>query len=289
MIGSDDRVIVQGITGAVGSTFARRLEADGTVVVGGVTPGRSGQTVAGLPVLDTVYQARAELGATASFVTVPPAHVKDAVLEAIDAGMPLIVVYTELTPIRDALEMCRYARSRGAVLLGPNSAGCISPGRANLSDLSASNLRPGRVGIVSKSGTMTYEAIDAIQREGQGESTVVCLGGDPVVGTPYTDILERFDGDAGTDAVVLLGEIGGQAEIRAAERVARMGKPVIAYVAGRWAPQGKRMGHAGAIVERGNDTAAAKIEVLRGSGAIIAEQITQVGTLVARALVSAAR
>ena len=289
MIGSDDRVIVQGITGAVGSTFARRLEADGTVVVGGVTPGRSGQTVAGLPVLDTVYQARAELGATASFVTVPPAHVKDAVLEAIDAGMPLIVVYTELTPIRDALEMCRYARSRGAVLLGPNSAGCISPGRANLSDLSASNLRPGRVGIVSKSGTMTYEAIDAIQREGQGESTVVCLGGDPVVGTHYTDILERFDSDAGTDAVVLLGEIGGQAEIRAAERVARMSKPVIAYVAGRWAPQGKRMGHAGAIVERGNDTAAAKIEVLRGSGAIIAEQITQVGTLVARALVSAAR
>ena len=284
LIGSGDRVIVQGITGTVGSNFARRLQVDGTVVVGGVTPGKSGQSVADLPVFGTVYQARAELDATASFVTVPPPFVKDAVLEAIDAGLPLIVVYTELTPIRDALEMCRYARSRGTVLLGPNSAGCISPGRANLSDLRASNLRDGRVGIVSKSGTMTYEAIEAIQRRGHGESTVVCLGGDPVVGTQYTDVLDRFNADPETDVVVLLGEIGGQAEIGAAERVRRMEKPVIAYVAGRWAPPQKRMGHAGAIVERGMDSAVVKIQALRASGAVIAEQVTQVGALVASVL-----
>jgi succinyl-CoA synthetase alpha subunit len=179
------------------------------------------------------------------------------------------------------MEMCRYARLRGAILLGPNSAGCVSPGRANLSDLSESNVRPGRVGIVSKSGTMTYEALDGIQRAGLGESTVVCLGGDPIVGTHYPDVLERFEADPGTDVVVLLGEIGGQAEIRAAEAIVRMKKPVIAYVAGRWSPHEKRMGHAGAIVARGNDTAEAKIEALRAAGAVIADQVTQIGTLIA--------
>ena len=284
MIDRGDRVIVQGITGTVGSNFARRLKLDGTTVVGGVTPGKAGQQVEGLPVYDTAYEARIALGATASFVTVPPAHVKDAVLEAVDAGLPLIVVYTELTPIHDALEMCRYARVRGTVLLGPNSAGRISPGRANLSDLSDANLRHGRIGIVSKSGTMTYEAINEIQRAGLGESTVVCLGGDPVVGTTYADILERFERDPATDAVVLLGEIGGQAEVQAAEVIRTMSKPVIAYVSGRWAPKEKRMGHAGAIVLHGKDTAEAKIAALLAAGALVADQVTQVGGLVVRAL-----
>jgi succinyl-CoA synthetase alpha subunit len=284
LIDRGDRILVQGITGHVGSNFAQRLLQHGTPVVGGVTPGKGGQSAAGLPVYDSVYQARAELGATASLVTVPPAFVKDAVLEAVDAGLSLVVVYTERTPVHDALEMCRYARVRGTVLLGPNSAGCISPGRANLSDLNDPNLRPGRVGIVSKSGTMTYEAIDGIQRAGLGESTVVCLGGDPVVGTDYAEILERFEADPETDAVVLLGEIGGQAEAKAAEVVRRMSKPVVAYVAGRWAPREKRMGHAGAIIEGDQDTAAAKIASLRQAGAIVAEQVTQVGSLAARAL-----
>jgi succinyl-CoA synthetase alpha subunit len=284
LIGRNDRVIVQGITGTVGSNFARRLQLDGTTVVGGVTPGKAGQRVEGLPVYDTVNEARIELGATASFVTVPPAYVKDAVLEALDADLPLIVVYTELTPIHDALEMCRYAQVRGAVLLGPNSAGCISPGRANLSDLSDSNLRPGRIGIVSKSGTMTYEAINEIERAGFGESTVVCLGGDSVVGTTYAGVLERFEDDPETDAVVLLGEIGGQAEVRAAAVISGMRKPVIAYVSGSWAPKDKRMGHAGAIILQGSDTAEAKIEALRAAGAVVADQITQVGVLVARAI-----
>ena len=277
---------MQGITGAVGSSFARRLQSDGTTVVGGVTPGKAGQQVEGLPVHDTVYEACRALAPTASFVTVPPAYVKDAVFEAVDAGLPLIVVYTELTPIHDAIEMCRFARVRGAMLLGPNSAGCISPGQANLSDLSDSTLRPGRIGIVSKSGTMTYEASSEIQRAGLGISSVVCLGGDPVVGSTYSDILERFEADPGTDAVVLLGEIGGQAEVLAAEVVQRMRKPVVAYVSGRWAPKEKRMGHAGAIVLRGSDTAEAKIEVLRAAGAVIADQVTQVGSFVARAVAS---
>jgi succinyl-CoA synthetase alpha subunit len=284
LIDRDDRVIVQGITGRVGSNFAQQLVRQGTNVVGGVTPGRAGQQVGGLPVYDSVYQARAELEPTASLVTVPPAFVKDAALEAIDAGIPLIVVYTELTPVHDAMEMCRYARLRGSMLLGPNSAGCISPGRANLSDLSETNVRPGRVGVVSKSGTMTYEALDAIQRAGLGERTVVCIGGDPVVGTHYPELLERFEADPGTDVIVLLGEIGGQAEIQAAEAISRMRKPVIAYVAGRWAPREKRMGHAGAIVARGNDTAEAKIDALRSKGAIIADQVTQIGILVTNAL-----
>ncbi len=284
LIDRDDRIVIQGITGNVGGNFARRLLQHGTPVGGGVTPGKGGQSVAGVPVYDSVYQARAELGATASLVTVPPAFVKDAVLEAVDAGLSLVVVYTEHTPVHDALEMCRYARVRGTVFLGPNSAGCVSPGRANLSDLNDPNLRQGRVGIVSKSGTMTYEAIDGIQRAGLGESTVVCLGGDPVVGTHYAEVLERFEADPETEAVVLLGEIGGQAEIRAAEVIRRMTKPVVAYVAGRWAPKEKRMGHAGAIVERGQDTAAFKIEALREAGALVADQVTQIGPLVARAL-----
>lgn len=277
-------MIVQGITGNVGGNFAARLLQEGTSVVGGVTPGRAGHRVSTLPVYDNVYEARAETGATASFVAVPPAFVKDAVLEAVDAGLALIVVYTEHTPVHDAMEMCGYARLRGAMLLGPNSAGCISPGRANLSDLSDANLRPGRIGVVSKSGTMTYEAIDEIQKLGLGESTVVCLGGDPIVGTDYGEILERFDADPGTDAVVLLGEIGGQAEIRAAAVIGRMRKPVIAYVSGRWAPREKRMGHAGAIVANGTETAEAKIEALRRGGAIVADQVTEVGGLVAHAL-----
>lgn len=284
LIDRDDRILVQGITGNVGGNFAQRLLQHGTRVVGGVTPGKGGQSVAGLPVYDSVYQARVELGATASLITVPPAFVKDAVLEVVDAGVPLVVVYTENTPVHDALEICRYAQVRGTVILGPNSAGCVSPGRANLSDLNDPNLRPGRVGIVSKSGTMTYEAIDGLQRAGLGESTVVCLGGDPVIGTHYAEILERFEADPETDAVVLLGEIGGKAEIRAAEVVRRMSKPVVAYVSGRWAPKEKRMGHAGAIVERGHDTAEAKIAALRQAGAIIADQVIQIGSLVSRAI-----
>jgi len=284
LIDRNDRIIVQGITGNVGSNFAERLIKYGTPIVGGVTPGKGGRNVVGLPVFDSVYQARADLGATASLVTVPPAFVKDAVLEAVDAGIALVVVYTEHTPVHDALEMCRYARVRGTVLLGPNSAGCVSPGLANLSDLDDSNLAPGRVGIVSKSGTMTYEAIEGIQRVGLGASTIVCLGGDPVVGTGYAEVLERFDSDPDTDAIVLLGEIGGRAEIEAVEVIRRMAKPVIAYVAGRYAPKQKRMGHAGAIVERGQDTAEFKIEALRAAGAEVADQVTRIGSLVARAV-----
>jgi succinyl-CoA synthetase alpha subunit len=275
---------VQGITGKVGVGFAQRLLLDASPVVGGVTPGKGGTRVAQLPVFDTVYEAKSELGATASLITVPPMRVRDAVIEAVDAGIRLLVVYTENTPIHDAIEACEYARRHGVTLLGPNSAGCISPRSANLSDLSDSNLNPGGVGVVSKSGTMTYEAIDGLQRAGLGVSTVVCLGGDPVIGTHYAEVLERFEDDSRTSAVVMLGEIGGQAEIRAAGMIANMSTPVIAYIAGRWAPRQKRMGHAGAIVQRGTDTAAAKIETLRAAGAHIANQVTHIGYVTARTL-----
>lgn len=274
-------MIVQGITGAVGGQVAKQLLLDGTCVVGGVTPGKGGQQAVGIRVYDSVYQARDESGATASIVIVPPSAVKEAVLEAVDAGIRLIVVYTEHTPVHDAMEICHYARVRGTVLLGPSSAGCVTPGRANLSDLSASNLRPGEIGIVSKSGTMTYEAVEEVQRAGLGESTVVCLGGDSVIGTHYEEVLERFEADPETKAVVLLGEIGGQSEMRAAAVVNRMQTPVVAYVAGRWSPREKYMGHAGAIIEQGNDTADAKIDALRAAGAVIADQLTDIGTLVA--------
>lgn len=282
LLDSSARIIVQGITGNVGRTYAKRMLANGTPVVAGVTPGKGGTTVFGLPVFDTVYEARKATGATASLVTVPARFVKEAVLEAIDAGIKLIVVYTEHTPVHDAMEMCAHARARGAILIGPNSAGCVTPGQANMSDLNDANLRPGPVGIVSKSGTLTYEVIDQLSRVGLGLSTVVCLGGDPVVGTQYEDVLPLFERDPETKAVVLIGELGGLAEVRAAEIIKTMSKPVVAFIAGSAAPKGKRMGHAGALTEGGEDTAQRKKTALAEAGCVIAEQITDIGAAIAQ-------
>lgn len=284
LIGASDRVIVQGITGGSGRTTAERMLEYRTPIVGGVTPGKGGQRVAGLPVFDSVREIVDELGATASFITVPPAFARDACLEAIDAGLRTVVVYTERVPLHDTMQICAYARGRGTLVLGPNSAGCVTPGAANLSDLNDANLRPGRVGIVSKSGTLTYEVIDGLNRLGLGQSTVACLGGDPLIATHFADVLPLFEADAGTGAVILIGEIGGTAELGAAAVAGRMTKPVVAYVAGRAAPAGKRMGHAGAIVERGREAAAAKIEAFRDAGVRVAELVTDVAPLVAAAL-----
>lgn len=282
LVGRGDRVIVQGITGHTGRAAALRMREHGTPIVGGVTPAKGGQRVAGLPVCDSVYEAVADLGATASFVAVPPPSVKDACLEAIDAGVRVVVVYTERVPLHDAMEVHAFARSRGTIVLGPNSAGYVTPGEANLSDLHDDNLRPGRVGIVSKSGTLAYEVVDGLNAHWLGESTVVCLGGDPIVCTRYEEVLARFEADPDTDAVVLLGEIGGTAEIAAAHAVRRMRKPVVAYVAGRSAPQGRRMGHAGAIVEGMQGTATAKAAALTDAGAVVVGFVTQVAGAVAR-------
>lgn len=278
------RIVIQGMTGTVGRNLAHRLKQAGTPLVGGVTPGRAGMEVEALPIVDSCYEAVGRLGATTSFISVPAAYVLDACLEAIDAGIETIVVYTEGVPVADAIRMAAFARRRGAVVLGPNSAGCVSPGQANLSDLNDVNLDPGRVGIVSKSGTLTYEVIDGLRRLGLGQSTVVCLGGDPVVGTSHGDILERFEADPGTDAVALIGEIGGRSELAAARIIASMRKPVVAYIAGRAAPPGKRMGHAGALLGAADENAPGKVDALRRAGARIAGSVIEVAPLLRRCL-----
>ncbi len=284
LVDAGSRIIIQGITGHNGRNTAGRMLEAGTPLVGGVTPGRGGETVAGLPVFDGCAEAVAALDANASFVSVPARFVLDAAREAVEAGIGLLCVYTEGVAVADAVRLIAHARARGAVVLGPNSAGCVSPGLANLSDLNDAYLDPGRVGIVSKSGTLTYEVIDGLRKEGLGVSTVVCLGGDPVIGTGHRDILARFEADPETDAVALLGEIGGRSEIDAAEIVGDMQTPVVALVVGRSAPPGKRMGHAGALLGGDDESAPAKSAALERAGAIVAEGIIEVAPLVRRVL-----
>ncbi len=284
LVGRESRVIVQGITGYNGRNTAGRMLESGTRLVGGVTPGRGGQQVHGLPVYDSCAEAVARLGANASFVSVPAPFVLDACREAIEAGIELLCVYTEGVAVADSIRIVAHARRHGATVLGPNSAGCVSPGLANVSDLNDAYIPTGRVGIVSKSGTLTYEAIDSLAREGLGISTVVCLGGDPVTGTGHREVLERFDADPETDAMVLLGEIGGRSELDAAEIIGALGKPVVAVIVGRAAPPGKRMGHAGAMLGADDENAPGKTAALAAAGAVIAGGITTVGRAVRRAL-----
>lgn len=276
LVDGGSRIIIQGITGYNGRNIAGRMLESGTPLVGGVTPGRGGDRVHGLPVVVTCHEAVEQLGANASFISVPAPFAEQACAEAVDAGIRVLTVYTEGVPIADAIRMAAHARAWGAVVLGPNAAGCVSPGLANLSDMNDRNLDPGRVGVVSKSGTLACEVVDALRETGMGESTVVCLGGDAVTGTSHRDILERFERDPETDCVVLLGEIGGRGELIAAKFVPQMTKPVVAYIAGRSAPPGKRMGHAGALLLSRNEGAAAKIAALRAAGAVIAPEITDV-------------
>lgn len=283
IIDASDRILIQGITGRTGRAAANRMAEDGTPLVGGVTPGRGGQTIEGRPVFESVDAARRESGATASFVAVPAMHVADACFEAIEAGLRTIVIYTEHVPLADAIAVSRFARERGTLILGPNSAGCVSPGHANLSDLDSRNLRRGDVGIVSKSGTLTYEVVDGLVALGLGLSSVVCLGGDPIVGTDHARVLTEFERDPETSVVVLMGELGGRSEIDAADVVSQMRTPVVAFIAGRHAPEGKRMGHAGAIAALGTESALAKQERLRAAGATVVQRITDVARAAADA------
>lgn len=288
IVDTTSRILIQGITGPTGRSYAERMQRDGTPLVGGVAPGRQGQTVAGVPVFDSVEDAVAATGADAALSAVRSALALGAALEALSAGIRTLVVYTENVPLHDAIRMRAYARARGARLLGPNSAGVISPGRANLADLNDGNLRPGRIGIVSKSGTLTYEVIDDLQASGFGESSVVCLGGDPVIGTTYADVLPLFEADADTDLVVLIGEPGGRLEYEAIAALRGMTKPVVAYIAAQNAPPEKRMGHAGAIHDRGDTSAAAKLAAFRAAGCEAVGRVTEVAAAVARALRRAA-
>ncbi len=264
------RVVVQGITGRQGRFHAKLMREYGTQVVAGVTPGKGGENVDGIPVYDTVREAAEEHDATASVVFVPAPSAMDACLEAL-AHLELVVAITEGIPVQDTMLLRAQARRTGSRLVGPNTPGIITPGESKLGIMPASVFTPGRVGVVSRSGTLAYEIAAAISGSGMGQSTLVGIGGDAVVGTSMREVLEMFESDPGTEAVVLVGEIGGEAEERAAEYVAEMSKPVVAYVAGITAPPEKRMGHAGAIISRGRGTAESKLRALERAGARVAE------------------
>ena len=278
-------VLVQGITGRDGSFHAQQMRAYGTRVVAGVTPGKGGTQVHDIPVFDTVAAAVAATGATASTVYVPPLAAADAICEAVDAGVPLVVCITEGIPVQDMVRTLPYVREHGARLLGPNCPGLITPEAAKLGILPGSICTPGRVGVVSRSGTLTYEVVYELTRHGLGQSTCVGIGGDPLIGTRFVDTLELFEQDPGTAAVVLIGEIGGNDEEEAAAFIAhRMTKPVVAFIAGRTAPPGRRMGHAGAIVSGGSGTAAAKVAAFEAIGVRVADTPSGVVALLRQAI-----
>jgi len=273
------RVIVQGITGRIGSAQTHWMLDYGTKVVGGVTPGKGGSTVEGVPVFDSVKEAVSQTGANASVFFVPAAFVLDAFLETIDAGIKLIVVIPEHIPVKDVVKMRNYAIEKGVFALGPTTPGILVPGNGKMGIMPASLFAPGRVGIISRSGTLSYEFAGILSENHVGQSTVVGMGADPVVLRNLADILELFEEDEGTDAVIVVGEVGGEQEEKAAGFIARrMTKPVSAYIAGRHSPQGKRMGHAGAIVRGIAGTVAGKHEALRAAGAEVLESPIHVAT-----------
>ena len=288
LIDERTRLLVQGLTGREGAFHARQAVEYGTNVVGGVTPGKGGTTHEGLPVFDTVEAAVRETGADASVVFVPPAFAADAVMEAADAGVGLVVCITEGVPTLDMMRALAFIGGRDCRLVGPNCPGLISPGRAKAGIIPGHICREGRVGIVSKSGTLTYEAIHQLTRLGLGQTTCIGIGGDPLIGTSFIDALRLFEADAATEAVVLIGEIGGAAEEEAAVFI-RDGvrKPVVGFIAGQTAPPGRRMGHAGAIVSGGRGTAAEKMAALSSAGVAVVESPADIGAAVAAAIAPA--
>jgi succinyl-CoA synthetase alpha subunit len=291
LVDGSTRVLVQGITGREGSFHTEAMIRYGTKVVAGVTPGKGGSSVHGVPVYDSVEEAmRAHPEINASIVFVPARFAPDAVYEAIDAGIGMIVVITEGIPIHEGIRLIRYARMRGVRVIGPNTPGVITPGECKLGIMPGHVFSRGRVGIVSRSGTLTYEVAMQLTSAGLGQSTCIGIGGDPVVGTDFIEVLELFRGDPGTDAVVLIGEIGGDAEERVARYVVETGfpKPIVAYVAGRTAPPGKRMGHAGAIISMGVGDAESKIRALSSAGIRVASTPFEIPALAREALSSTA-
>jgi len=283
LVGKDTRLIVQGITGKEGSFQTRRCIEYGTNVVGGVTPGRGGETAEGVPVFDTVKDAVARTDANVSLIFVPAPFAADAVLEAASAEVPVIVCITEGVPTLDMVRVKRYLRGSCLTLIGPNCPGVITPGEARVGIMPGHVFTPGRVGVISRSGTLVYEAVAQLTQRGIGQSTCVGVGGDPVIGTTQVEALRMFNKDPGTDAVILIGEIGGVAEQQAAEFIAaEMRKPVIAFIGGASAPPGRRMGHAGAIIVGEAGTAKAKKEALRAAGATIVDSPADIGEVAAQ-------
>ncbi len=287
LVNKDTRLICQGITGRVGEFHSKNCLEYGTSLVGGVTPGKGGQTALGLPVWDTVEEAVEEVGANATMIFVPPPFTADAILEAADAGIAVIVAITEGVPVMDMVRVCEtldahYPESR---LIGPNCPGVITPGECKIGIMPGYIHTPGPVGVISRSGTLTYEAVWQLTNLGLGQSTCIGIGGDPINGTNFVDLLAMFEDDPATEAMIMMGEIGGTAEEEAAAFVKQhVTKPVAAFIAGRTAPPGKRMGHAGAIISGGKGTADDKIAALRDAGIEVAESPADMGEAVKRAM-----
>jgi succinyl-CoA synthetase alpha subunit len=285
LVNKTTKVITQGITGATGQFHTRACREYGTQMVAGVTPGKGGSDFEGIPIFDTVSQAAVATGATASVVYVPPAFAADAIMEAADAGLALVVCITEGIPVLDMVRVRRYLDGRSTRLIGPNCPGIITPGECKIGIMPGYIHKAGTIGVVSRSGTLTYEAVHQLSELGLGQSTCIGIGGDPIIGTGFIDVLQLFEADPGTTGVILIGEIGGSAEEQAAEFVReRMTKPVVAFVAGQTAPPGKRMGHAGAIISGGRGTAADKITAFERAGIRVASSPAELGRTMADAL-----
>ncbi len=278
LVDENTRVLTQGITGATGQLHTRLCREYGSQMVAGVTPGRGGTDFEGIPIFDTVAQAVAATQANASVIYVPPPGAADAILEAADAGLPLVICITEGVPVVDMVRVKRALEGRATRLIGPNCPGVITPGACKIGIMPGYIHKPGRVGVVSRSGTLTYEAVYQLTTLGIGQSTCIGIGGDPIIGTGFIDALRLFQDDAGTDAVIMIGEIGGSAEEEAAAFIkAHVTKPVVSFIAGQTAPKGKRMGHAGAIIAGGKGTAAEKMAALTAAGATLAPSPAELG------------
>jgi len=287
LVNKNTRVLTQGITGATGQFHTRACKEYGTQMVAGVTPGKGGTSFEGIPIFDTVSRAVEKTGATATVIYVPPPFAADAMMEAADSGIPLIICITEGVPVRDMVRVKKYLEGRRSQLLGPNCPGVITPGACKIGIMPGHIHRAGSIGVVSRSGTLTYEAVDQLTRLNMGQSTCVGIGGDPVHGLEFIDVLDLFNGDSGTEAVVMIGEIGGSAEEEASAWIkANMKKLVVGFIAGQTAPPGKRMGHAGAIISGGKGTAKDKIAAMKAAGIRMAPSPALIGQTMREALLN---
>ena len=285
LVDKSTRLVVQGITGKEGTFHTKQMIEYGTNVVGGVTPGKGGTTHENVPVFNTVADAVREAGANASVIYVPPPFAADAIMEAADAGLPLVVCITEGIPALDMVKVKEYLADKSTRLIGPNCPGIISPGKCKIGIMPGHIHKEGRIGVVSRSGTLTYEAVGQLSALGLGQSSAIGIGGDPIIGTSHTDAIELFARDRGTRAIVMIGEIGGSAEEEAAAYVkAHVRKPVVGFIAGQTAPPGRRMGHAGAIIAGGKGTAAEKMRAMKAAGIHVVKSPAEIGAAVAKLL-----